>query len=74
MEPQPEHIHPLLVLCQQLEGCGMLCCKQGSRQTETCLVLHTYKSAATAEMQTSSPNSGVTKKLVFLQERMRETV
>lgn len=51
MEPQPDYIHPSLLLCQQLKTCGIL---QGGllSNSEACLVLQTDANSSPAETVT----------------------
>lgn len=51
MEPQPDYIHPLLLLCQQLKAYGML---QGGllSNSEACVVLQTDANSSAAEIVT----------------------
>lgn len=51
MEPQPDYIHPSLLLCQQLKACGIL---QGGllSNSKACVMLQTDANSSAAETVT----------------------
>lgn len=59
MEPQPDYIHPLLLLCQQLKACCML---QGGllSNSKTCLVLQTDANSSIAAETVTFAGSPIT--------------